>query len=156
MLMCDGRRAGRNPGERRRRRSRLDSSNSSMSRRRLSLLCGDVGLEPKLKFSLVPNENRDSAGGAAPFGTDASQPGGLGFDSSCTATPHCPFGPARSQWPREISESKTNEGRSTLIGLDPESQNIPAVVTHLEADPDLIFLYVQSLSGSRLGVGCVV
>lgn len=38
-----------------------------------------------------------------------------------------------------------------LIGLDPESQNIPGVVAQLEVDPDLIFLYVQSL-----GVGCVV
>lgn len=38
--------------------------------------------------------------------------------------------------------NQTNEGRSMLIGLDPESQNIPGVVAHLEVDPDLIFLDV--------------
>lgn len=38
--------------------------------------------------------------------------------------------------------NKTNEGQSTLIGLDPESQNIAGVVAHLEVDPEPIVLYV--------------
>lgn len=76
------------------------------------------------------------------------------FQLHCHATPPL--------WTREVTvarrdlRNKPNQGRSPLIGLDPESQNIPAVVAHLEVDPDLIFLYGQSLSDSRLGVGCVL